>query len=142
MKSNPVLIGVLIGLVVPIVILAPAFFWGPLASLLDEGKVYFLLPALALLLVPGGFAGHVAARLAPDRQAAWRFVTGLFFGSSVAAAVLLWRGAGDVDILQRFLIAVFGGPILAGFWMWLGAILGLSTGYARKEKHEPEPANP
>ena len=142
MKSTPVVFGVLVGLVVPVLLLAPAFFWGPLADVLAGGRVYFLLPALALLLFPGGFAGSLAAYYAEDRRTAWRFVSGLFFGSSLAAALLLWGGSADAELLQRALIAVFGGPILAGFWMWLGGVLGLSIGYGRKERAESRPANP
>jgi hypothetical protein len=142
MKPAPLLLGVLIGLVIPLLVLAPAFFLGPLVAVLEGGRVYFLLPALALLLIPGVFAGQLAAHYAPDRRAAWRFSSGLFFGASLAAALLLWRGSSDVDVLQRLVIAAFGGPILAGFWLWLGSVLGLSIGYGRRERTGTGPANP
>lgn len=142
MKQTPLLAGSGVGFLLPLLILAPAFLWGPLIPILDDGRVYFLLPALALLLVPGIFAGQLAARYAVDRRAAWRFATGLLLGASVAAAILLWRGSSDADALQRVIIALFGGPILAGFWLWLGAVLGLSFGYGRRERQDPEAANP
>src|SRR5688500_9017757 len=77
MTRNPMMHGTAAGLLVPLAFLAPTFLWGPLAQILADGRTYFLLPAMALLLLPGGFLGALATRFYSERRDTWRFAAGL-----------------------------------------------------------------
>lgn len=135
MKNNPIVHGIQAGVVIPFVLLAPTLIWGPLADVLRADRTFFLMPALAMLLVPGGFAGMIAARLYRERREAWRFATGLLIGGSFVGSLLFAFGTGN------FVTVLFGGVLLVGFWLWLGALLGLATGYAQREDAAPS-SNP
>ncbi len=139
-RSSPVAHGLVVGYALPVLVLLPALLWGALPTVLDQGRAHLLLPVLVPLMAPAFFVGVVAAYLYPDRQHTWRFGGGLFLGGSLAASTFLWFGAPQTDPLRRAVLIVFGGPILAGFWLFVGALLGMTVAYHRRERmHAREP---
>lgn len=140
-RRGPVAEGAASGALVLFLVLLPSLAWGPLARVIQDGAVFLLMPALTLLMAPGAFLGFIAARAFPDRRSAWRFSAGLFLGASLVASVLLWAGGGELDLARRLLQALFGGPFLAGFWIWVGSFLGLALGYGRREDRGQAPAS-
>lgn len=137
---SPLRTGTLLGFVFPFLVLAPSAFWGPLADVITANRTYGLMPALALLIVPGAAVGFLAASRVPTRRDGWRLAAGILLGGSLAGAFLLWIGAGELAPMRRLVMALFGGPLLAGFWPWLGALLGLASGYGRLERRAKTPA--
>lgn len=126
------LAGLLLGVVLPLAILAPA---APMVvSVVAEGRTYFLLPALSLLVVPAALVGFLAARPYEDRRDAWRLAVGLFLGGSLVVDVLFWTGGAALPLPNRLGQALFGGVLLAGFWLFVGALLGFSVGYGRRDR--------
>ena len=133
--QHPVGAGVALGAALPLAVVAPAVLFGQFERLQTGGSVYFLLPILALLAFPAGLAAMLFQRLGGDRKALWRFCTGLLLGGSLAGAVLLGVSFSELSIERRFLFALFGGVLLSGFWIWLGAFL---AGFFALEKRSGE----
>lgn len=140
MKPGPTWAGMGIGYALPLAMVAPALFWGNLPQVLADDATSLLLPVFVLLLVPGALLGYLAGRHYRDGRSTWRFNGGLFLGGSIAAALLLWAGAGEMALGRRLVMAVFGGPFLAGFWLWLGALLGAAGAFGRRRPNEVEDA--
>jgi len=136
MRAPPTLSGAVIGYALPLAMVAPALFWGNLPQVLRDDATSLLLPAFVLLMVPGAFLGYFAGRRYHDGRSSWRFNGGLFIGGSVAASLLLWAGSVDVPLARRLVMAIFGGPFLAGFWLWLGALLGAAAAFGRRRPNE------
>jgi hypothetical protein len=125
--------GGLLGAALVGAMLAPAHLLGNLPQLVAGHGTVFLLPVLSLVLVPGLLAGALGARLLPSRSHAWRYLVGLFAGGSLVPTLLLWVDGHDLELWPRLGQALFGGPLLGGFWLWLGGLLGTSAAYARME---------
>ena len=130
-RPSPVQMGLLLGYMVPMLVFAPSLFLGRLAPFFSGGRsyplVFTLLPFFFLLLIPGAGLGFLASKMLADRRDVWRFDVGLLGGGSVAGSLFLWAGNMDYPFLNRVGVAVFGGIMLCGFWMWIGALLGAAT---------------
>lgn len=142
MRVTPLHWGIAFGYALPLFVVGPALFWGDLVQVLADHRTYYLLPSMTLLAFPSGLAGYALARVWAQRRDAWRFGLGAFVGASAAAALLFWAGGAGYPLRARIVTAVFGGPLLAGFWVWLGLLLGSTLGYARRERLEAEDAPP
>lgn len=130
---RPVVAGAVVGVALPLAVVAPAVLWGHFERVQAGANVYYLLPLFALLALPGALAGSVFAHRHPDRRRIFRFATGLLLGGWLGGALLLFTSTADTEPLNRLGLSLFGGVMLVGFWMWLGGFIG---GYLALEQRE------
>lgn len=123
LRADPFWQGVAAGYALPFLVVAPALFAGRLDPLFSDGQVYWLLPVFAALGVPGFLLGRFVRLAHPTANAA-ALSTGLLSGGWAAGSLLLWASAANRPISNRLSIAVFGGALMVGFWLWIGAVLG------------------
>jgi len=133
--ASSALRGLLVGVATVVVLYLPAFVFGSFPPALDGLNIYLLLPAFALLLVPGTIWGYLAGRRLDQRES-WRFGAGLFVGGSDACGVLLLLYLPEPSLLRRLDSAIFAGLFLGGLWLWMGSLLGATQGTARRERAE------
>lgn len=137
---GPLVQGLLLGYGLPLLAIAPTLASGAFNEFLHGARVYFLLPAFVLLLFPSALGAALLAPHYRTRQAVWRLSVGAFLGGSAAGAVLLAASTMDIPLLRQVGTSIFGGPLLVGFWTWLGAFLGGYIAYDRHERRlQPHP---
>lgn len=138
MSRQDVAFGAAIGYALPWLVLAPALFAQRLDAYFVQGRVVLLLPWLFLLAIPAGIAGSAFAAATQDRRRAWRFAAGILLGGSLAGSVLVAASASSAALASRVGMVAFGGTFLAGFWLWLGTLMGLAVEFNRSDP-KPQP---
>lgn len=134
---RPLWQGAVLGFSLPLLVVAPTVLAGRFSVLQTQLSVYGLLPILSLLAVPSGLAASVLQRAYGARPALWRLCTGFLLGGSTAGALLLASTTPDYAPAHRAVLSVFGGVLLVGFWLWLGALLGGYLAYERRHRAAP-----
>lgn len=121
---RPSLHGALAGVLLPILVLGVLAAAGRLPDYLAASRGYALLTWFA----PLGFATFLLAwwfaPRYPTRNAGAAFAVGALVASSLLGSVVLWWSAPERPGPNRFVFSLFGGPLVLGFWLWIGALLG------------------
>ena len=63
------------------------------------------------------------------------FAFGTLVSGSFVGMLLLWVSTPDRPLGNRLMFSLFGGPLLLGFWLWIGAIVGYAV---RQNRSAPE----
>jgi hypothetical protein len=138
MRPHPVRTGVLAALALLSALVMVLAVSGNLAQYLVSSRAYALLPWTASL----GFAAFALGWGLFDHYQAPgdgnKFAVGLLLGGSLAASALLWISGGERPLVNRMVFSMFGGPMLLGFWLWIGAIVGYSWRQQRAGRRSAE----
>lgn len=145
---RPIVQGFALGALLPLLVGMPALLWGGLSQVRSAAGAYFLLPWFSLLALPAGLGAALLQRDYRDRQALWRLSSGLLLGGSAVGAFLLWATTGGTPLAQRVGLSLFGGVMLAGFWVWIGGFLSAYWAFERRGRRgsqaillRPEPGS-
>lgn len=122
--------GVGLGVLLPSLVAGVLFVAGRFEDYMVASRGYALLP----WFVPLGFAASALGWALYPRfttpRAGSAFALGLLVGGTAAGTLLLWASSGERSFVNRLVFSVFGGPLVCGFWVWIGGILG----YAAKQQ--------
>lgn len=124
MTPRSFVLGVIGGVVLPSLVLIVLAAMGRLGGYFEQSRGYALLPVFAPLGVLAFFLGwRLFERLQVPRMGA-SFSLGLLVAGSLVGSLVLWLSSPERPTGNRLVFSVFGGPLVLGFWLWIGGILG------------------
>ena len=124
---RPFALGMISGTLLPAVVLVVLALSGELGGYLQQSRGYAMLPLFAPLGVLAFFLGwNFFDRFQVPRMGA-AFSLGLLVAGSLAGALILWVSSPERPSLNRFIFSTFGGPLVCGFWLWIGGVLGYAA---------------
>jgi hypothetical protein len=122
--SRPFLLGIVAGFALPALVVAILFATGSLSGYLVDSRGYTMMPLLAPLGLLSFFLGwRLFDRLQVPRMGA-SFSLGVLVAGSLAGSLILYASSAERPFVNRIVFSTFGGPLLVGFWLWIGAVLG------------------
>jgi len=123
-NQRPFLWGLVAGLLLPALVVLALAIRGDLSGYLQQSRGYAMLPLLAPLGILAFFLGwSLFDRFQVPRMGA-AFSLGLLVAGSLAGTAILWVSSPERPTLNRLVFSTFGGPLLCGFWLWIGGVLG------------------
>lgn len=127
MMPRPFVLGLVAGVLLPGVLVLVLAVSGDLGGYLQQSRGYAMLPLLAPLGVLAFLLGwNLFDRFQVPRMGG-AFTLGLLVAGSLAGTLILWISSPERPFVNRFVFSTFGGPLVCGFWLWIGGVLGYAA---------------
>ncbi len=124
MKPRPFALGLIAGALLPAFVVLALAIGDDLSGYLEQSRGYAMLPLLAPLGILAFFLGWTMFdRFQVPRMGA-SFSLGLLVAGSLTGTLILWVSSPERPLVNRLVFSTFGGPLVCGFWLWIGGIVG------------------